>query len=583
MNHHLPYFLYSRKSSEAEDRQVLSIESQTRELEELSRRLGHSIEVLTESMSAKAPGRPVFNRMMQRLYRGEAAGILCWKLDRLARNAVDGGSIIWAIKQHGIKVITPVQTYAREDDNIILMYIEFGMAQKYVDDLSKNTKRGLKTKVENGWYPGVAPLGYLNHTDTHTGMHRLVKDTERFPLVRRMWDLMLSGFYTPLRVLDIANNEWGFRTRPTRKAGGRPLSRSAVYLMFTKPFYYGCFEYPKGSGNFYEGKHEPMVSEAEFRRVQELLHRNGTTRPQKHYQFAFTGLIRCGECNRMITAEEKLQVICGKCRLKFASRNRSACPRCATRIEVMVNALFLRYSYYHCSKSRRPCRQKCVTSQQLDAQIERYLGQISISKAMKQWALEYLHELHEKESGAQEPIQAQQRRALDVCTKRLEGLLRLKTSPGNADGTLLSDQEYGQQRRELLQEKSTLEHALHHGAEKTARALKLAQEVIEFITLVRERFAKGDTETKRRILTTVGSNLILKDKVLRIEVQKPFSVFEAPPRQADDAAQFLPTRLPDLHRESIRRLREIINGSAQLNGIGNLSDLAPLSAQPKDK
>jgi len=113
------YFIYCRKSSEAEDRQVLSIESQTRELEQMAAKFNLPVaEVLTESKSAKDPGRPVFNQMMQRLYRGEAAGIICWKLDRLARNPVDGGSIIWAIKQHGIKVMTPAQSYAREDDNM---------------------------------------------------------------------------------------------------------------------------------------------------------------------------------------------------------------------------------------------------------------------------------------------------------------------------------------------------------------------------------------------------------------------------------------------------------------------------------
>jgi site-specific DNA recombinase len=176
------YFIYCRKSSEAEDRQVLSIESQTRELEQIAAKLNLPIasKYLTESKSAKDPGRPVFNQMMQRLYRGEAAGIICWKLDRLARNPVDGGSIIWAIKQHGIKVMTPAQSYAREDDNIILMYIEFGMAQKYVDDLSKNVKRGLKTKIENGWYPGIAPQAILNHTDKLTGENTMVKDPERF-------------------------------------------------------------------------------------------------------------------------------------------------------------------------------------------------------------------------------------------------------------------------------------------------------------------------------------------------------------------------------------------------------------------
>jgi DNA invertase Pin-like site-specific DNA recombinase len=190
------YYIYCRKSSEAEDRQVLSIESQTRELEQLALKFNLPVsEVFIEAKSAKEPGRPVFNQMMQRIYRGEAAGVICWKLDRLARNPIDGGSVIWAIKQHGIKVTTPAQSFAREDDNIILMYIEFGMAQKYVDDLSKNVRRGLKTKVENGWYPGLAPVGYLNNTVKVTGENNVIKDPERFPLVRRMWDKAIEWFH----------------------------------------------------------------------------------------------------------------------------------------------------------------------------------------------------------------------------------------------------------------------------------------------------------------------------------------------------------------------------------------------------
>src|SRR5882724_2158325 len=172
----LRYFLYCRKSSESEDRQVLSIESQIGELQILAKKRGILIlETLTEARSAKAPGRQIFNNMMQRIYRGEAQGILCWKLDRLARNPIDGGAIIWAIKQHGIEIITPTQTFRQSDDNTILMYIEFGMAQKYIDDLSRNVKRGLRTKAEKGWYPTSPPLGYRNHHSTGASDKSIIK------------------------------------------------------------------------------------------------------------------------------------------------------------------------------------------------------------------------------------------------------------------------------------------------------------------------------------------------------------------------------------------------------------------------
>jgi DNA invertase Pin-like site-specific DNA recombinase len=520
------YFIYCRKSSEAEDRQVLSIESQTRELEQIAARLNLPVvEILVESKSAKDPGRPVFNQMMQRLYRGEAVGIICWKLDRLARNPVDGGSIIWAIKQHGIKVMTPAQSYAREDDNIILMYIEFGMAQKYVDDLSKNVKRGMKTKMENGWFPGKALPGYLNHTDKLTGQNTLVRDPERFPLIRRMWDLMLTGQYTPPRIIEIADKEWGLRTRTTRRTGGKPLVRSTIYKIFTKPFYYGWFEFPKGSGQWYQGKHEPMITEAEYDRVQTLLGRNGNPRPQSNLEFAFTGMIRCGDCGRAVTAEEKHQAICGNCKFKFAYRKQNICPRCETPIEKMVNPLLLHYTYYHCSKSKRPmCFQKCVTGRELEKQINESLARICISKQFKEWAFKFLHELHEVETASLHEIIQSQQKAYQECVQEIDNLVKLKTAPSNADGSRLSDEEYVGRRVDLLKMKKGLEELLNDAGHRVEQQLKLSEQTFEFACAVQERFAKGDSKTKKEILMTMGSNLILKDKILMIEARKPFFI-----------------------------------------------------------
>jgi site-specific DNA recombinase len=540
------YFIYCRKSSEAEDRQVLSIESQTRELEKLALKLNVPVaEILSEAKSAKEPGRPVFNSLMQRLYRGEAEGIICWKLDRLARNPVDGGNVIWAIKQQAIKVITPAQSYAREDDNIMLMYIEFGMAQKYVDDLSKNVKRGQRTKIENGWHPGVAPVGYLNNTVRVTGENNLIKDPERFPLIRRMWDLMLTGLYAPPRILEVANNEWAFRTRRTRKMGGKPLSRSAIYRIFTNPFYCGRFEYPRRSGHWYQGKHEPMITEAEYDQVQLRLGRSGNPRPQAHLTFAFTGLIRCGECGGMVTAQEKHQLICGDCRFKFAYRGRDTCPKCSVSIDKMAKPVFLRYTYYHCGKSKNPhCSQKCLSVAALENQIEEFLSRIQISSRFKVWAITYLHELHAKENASRKDVARSQQRAYEECVRRMENLVKLKTAPHNGDGSLLSDQEYGEQRMVLLREKARMEEVLQGSGDASTQCLGCAENTFEFSSTARDRFSKGDFRIKKEILAAVGLNLTLKDKKLSIEAKIPFSILEKSlSAELDENVRFEPETL----------------------------------------
>ena len=452
------YFIYARKSTEAEDRQVLSIDSQVNELKNLVDKFSlRNIEIFTESKSAKDPGRPVFNAMMKRVYRGEVQGILCWKLDRLARNPVDGGSIIWAIKQHGIRIITPTQTFSQEEDNTILMYIEFGMAQKYIDDLSRNVKRGLRAKLEKGWFPSVAPLGYLNNPNKNRDGMDIIPDPERFSLIRKMWDLMITGSYSPPRILDIANQDWGFRTRPMGKLGGKPLERSAIYNLLTNPFYYGYFEYPKGSGLWHKGAHEPMITEEEYDRVQMLIGRKGKAKPQKH-DFSFTGMIRCGECGAMITAEEKHQMICSVCRYKFSYRNKERCPRCNTRIEDISSPTRLHYIYYHCTKMKDPsCTQRSIEAKELEKQINSYLSRIQISERFKDWAIMRLRKAREREIQGRNAMVESQQKAYHACIKRLDNLITLKTSPSNTDGHLLSDEEYSIQRMALLKEKSRLE------------------------------------------------------------------------------------------------------------------------------
>ena len=368
------YFMYCRKSSEAEDRQILSIDSQVTELKRYAARKNIKISsVFTEAKSAKAPGRPVFNSMMERLYRGEVDGILCWKLDRLARNPVDGGAIIWAMKEHEVKIITPFQTYGQSEDNVVWMYLEFGMAQKYVDDLSKNVKRGLRTKAEMGWRPGLTPPGYMNQLNNE-GHTVIVKDPKRFDLIRKCWDLLLTGKYSIAEVRDIANTAWGFKTER-----GNPLASSTTYSIFSNPFYHGIHEYPKGSDAWHIGRHTPMVTEEEYDAVQSHLARSKRM-PRNRKTFAFSGLIDCGSCGGAVTAEEKLQIICPVCKLKFSYKSKENCPRCRTVIADMKNPTRLAYIYYHCTRSANPyCTERGVERNELERQMLQNLENVGLS------------------------------------------------------------------------------------------------------------------------------------------------------------------------------------------------------------
>lgn len=318
------------------------------------------------------------------------------------------------------------------------------------------------------------------------------------------------------------------------------------------------------------------MTEDEYDRVQVLLGRPGRKRTVR-LSFPFTGLIRCGGCGAMVTAEEKHQVICPKCKCKFASRNAERCVRCGTAIANMQNPTRLHYTYYHCTKKRDPrCRERSLRAEALEEQVAGYLERLSIPPAILKWALRVLAEIESEEVALDQQLRESQQRAHADCLKRLDNLVRLKTAPGNVDGALLSDAEYEQQRLALLKEKAGLEADLVDPTEPYHRALKQTATIFRFAREAHATFVGGDGEAKRKIVSAIGSNLTLIDGKLRIQALKPFDIIEGmlsgseqPPEGFEPAESGPNSTQSDLLRVGLRTglgVRDDVRTLAPLQG-----------------
>lgn len=313
----IKYCLYARKSTEEEDRQALSIDSQVREMTQLAEREGlHIAEIKREAHSSKEVGqRAVYNELLSEIRAGRFNGILTWAPDRLSRNAGDLGAVVDLIDQGKLlEIRTYTQKFSNNPNEKFMLMILGSQAKLENDQKVINVKRGLRARCELGWRPGPAPTGYLNenHLDRR-GQVRI--DPKRSIVVRQIFEKIGNDGWSGRQT-----HRWlmknGFKTR-----NGKRLSLANLYTIIRNTFYYGEFEYPRGSGEWYQGKHQPLITKELFDKVQESIQDQYIPKTESK-EFAFTKLIACGVCGSGITADEKFK------KLKDGGVNRHVYYRC---------------------------------------------------------------------------------------------------------------------------------------------------------------------------------------------------------------------------------------------------------------
>ena len=354
----IKYIAYCRKSTDEKEKQVLSIESQTAELKEFVAREKLVVtEFLAESRTAKIPGRSVFNQVIEKIEKGEANGILAWHADRLARNSVDGGKIIYLLDTGKILDLKfPTFWFDNTPQGKFMLSIAFSQSKYYVDNLSENVKRGNRQKLRKGILPNKAPYGYLNEPRLRT----IEVDPIKSRVVKKVFEIFAKGQSS---FADIARF---FQNFGVTRYNGKMLHLDTVKRILRNKFYIGIIDF---GGETFEGSHKLFIEPGLFNKVQKILEAREHPKPRNHI-FVFLGLAKCAECGCSITAEVK-----HKCY-----------PSTRGNID---------YIYYRCTKKKTDCSQSYLREELLEQQLRVIVAKASLPAS---WAKLWLEKLDKEEA-----------------------------------------------------------------------------------------------------------------------------------------------------------------------------------------
>jgi hypothetical protein len=302
--------------------------------------------------------------MIGGIKEGKFSGILAWHPDRLSRNAGDLGSIVDLLDQKRlIEIRTYSQRFTNNPNEKFLLMILGSQAKLENDNKSINVKRGLKTRCEMGLWPSVAPTGYLNSKNVDQKC-QVFPDPQRAPIIKEMFMKVARDGWSGRKVYRWLK-EINFLSRK-----GKPLSLSNIYNLFNTPFYYGVYEYPRGSGRWYQGKHQPIITKDIFDQARLNLRVERKTR-EGNREFAFTKMMVCGSCGSGISAQEKYK------KLK--------------------DGTIAKYIYYGCTRNKDiNCGEKYIEEKELISQLTGIIDRIDLDHSGIKKKLEVEIERHKK-------------------------------------------------------------------------------------------------------------------------------------------------------------------------------------------
>ena len=470
-NHTRKFFIYTRKSTDTEDRQVRSISDQLAELKELAvKEQIEVVDIFVEKQTAKAPGRPVFNEMLLRIEQNEANGILAWHPDRLARNSVDGGKIIYLLDTGKIAELKfPTFWCDPTPQGKFMLSIAFSQSKYYVDNLSENIKRGHRNKVKDGIWPQMAPLGYVNVKGQGIAPH-----PEYAPLIKKTFEAYVTGNFT-LRAVREKFNALGLKG----KSDGE-LAVSNYQKILKNPIYTGLMRY---NGEIFEGKHKPIISKKLFDQCQEVMMRKSKPHSKGLKTYLYRGFFHCGECGCFITTETQKG-----------------------------------HNYLHCTKRKNPCSQKYVREEIITSQIKEEIQKVSLPLAWTKWMIEENQKDQSSELQASELFAQKTKNAISLLDSKIEKLMTAYLE--NA----LSLEEYREAKNKLVNQKQLLKEKLQAFEQKTNNRFELTENFLKLNLEAKELANERTGKENLHLFKKIGSNFIIEARTVSLEPRSAWRI-----------------------------------------------------------
>lgn len=488
MENRIVHIDYSRKSSEAKERQVASLKDQRAENKKVEQREELYVKYrFSESRSAFKPhNRPDFDKAIQLIRTGKANAFLCWKEDRLCRNPEEGGLILQLLQDGVLKEIRTAtgSVYTPDSDHLILQ-IHFGMANQYSRNLSQNVKRSLNHKSERGEYPRPAILGYEGFGER--GQRQMRPHPVEAPLIQLAFELAKTGGHALSQIAKVLHDK-GLRTKR-----GKIISKSHLHNILTCIVYYGYFYH---NGEMFEGTYEPIITKKTFDETQEALRQR--SRPKiKVWEHTYNGLITCGDCHCQITTTVKTKY--------FKRTQRTAV-----------------YTYHHCTHRKGNCKQEAITGKQLEDLLLENMTQIKIDEETWRLGIELFKAKHQEEMEKFSKRARFLQNQYNSIHNQIKSLVRMRADQE------LTKEEFLEQKSELLQEKASIKDKIEDNDYSADTWLDLCTKYLDTAFSAKETMEHGLPEEKRDLILDLGQNLILKGGKLDFRLKQPYDVLLLP-------------------------------------------------------